>query len=87
MASSGDYFQYFSADMKNHHILDPRTGYSSPYLSGTTVIAPDCMEADALATALMVAAPEDGLALIERLPKVEALLVTKELDRLKTTGF
>ena len=29
-ATSGDYMQPFSADLSQHHILDPRTGYSAP---------------------------------------------------------
>ena len=40
-----------------------------------TVIAQNAEYADALATAICVLGPEDGLALVERLPRVDALLV------------
>jgi hypothetical protein len=47
--------------MRSHHILDPRSGFSAPFLASATVIAPSCAQADTLATALMVMKPEDGL--------------------------
>lgn len=87
VASSGDYFQYFSPDMKNHHIIDPRTGYSSPDLSGATVFAPNCMEADGFSTALMVISPNEGIELIESQPGFEAVLFTKDLQALRTSGL
>lgn len=59
-ATSGDYWQYFSPDHAQHHILNPATGKSSPSLASATVIAPDLTLADALATALMVMEPEKG---------------------------
>jgi thiamine biosynthesis lipoprotein len=44
------------------------------------------MDADALGTALMVLGSQDGLALAERLPGVEAVLVTKDLRVFATSG-
>lgn len=43
-----------------------------------TVVAPDATLADALATGLCVMGAERGMALVERLPRVEALLVDLE---------
>lgn len=87
IATSGDYMQPYSADFKHHHIIDPRTGYSSPELAGVTVLAPDTAQADALATAAMVLGPDAGQALIKQLPGCEALFVTKTLDIVTTSGF
>lgn len=87
MATSGDYQQYFSSDLANHHILNPKTGRSSPFLASASVLAPSCMEADAYATALMVMDPDEGLSLVEQLVGVEALLVTKQMDKIFSTGF
>lgn len=42
--------------------------------------APTATIADALATALMVLGPENGLALLERLPGCAAYLVSKDLE-------
>ncbi|CAN7610603.1 DUF2271 domain-containing protein [Phenylobacterium sp. LjRoot225] len=61
-------------DQAYSHLLDPRTGQPAPRVQAA-VIAPSAMEADALATALAVMPIEQGLALAERRPGVEALLV------------
>ena len=86
VATSGDYMNSFSADFRQHHILDPRTGESPGELASATVLAPTALEADALGTALMVLGSDAGLALAERLPGVEALVVTKGLQVLQTGG-
>lgn len=87
VATSGDYMQYFSADMRYHHILDPRSGVSAPYLASATVVAPTCAEADALATALMVMAQDAGIAMVDGLDDVEAMLVTKEMEMIASGNF
>jgi thiamine biosynthesis lipoprotein len=42
-----------------------------------SVIADTCTFADGLATALMVMGPEKGLALVERLHRVESLIIVR----------
>ena len=66
-ATSGDYWQPFTPDYTQHHILDPHTGRSSPALASATVIAPNLTLADALATTLMVLDAEQGEALAKSL--------------------
>ncbi len=85
-ATSGDYMNYMSPDFALHHILDPRTGRSPLDLASATVIAPTALDADALATALMVLGSSAGLSLAEQLPNTEAVLVTKDLALLQTSG-
>jgi thiamine biosynthesis lipoprotein len=85
-ATSGDYMNAFSPDFALHHILDPHTGQSPLDLASATVIAPTALDADALATALMVLGSRAGLALAERLANTEAVLVTKDLAILTTAG-
>lgn len=76
VVTSGDYERFFELDGKRyHHILDPRTGSPSTGCMSATVTAPDAAFADALATALCVLGPEEGLLLVESLPRVEALVV------------
>lgn len=87
VATSGDYMNSFSADFSRHHILDPRTLASPGELASATVLAPTAMEADALSTAMMVLGVRDGLALVERSPQVEALLVAKDLTVYRSSGF
>jgi FAD:protein FMN transferase len=82
MATSGDYRIFFQiGDRFFSHIIDPRTGW--PETSGVvsaTVVAANCTVADALATALMVMGPEKGVALVDRLPAVECLIVIRQAD-------
>jgi thiamine biosynthesis lipoprotein len=75
-STSGDYESFFVLDgVRYHHVLDPRTGWPARGVTGVTVVSPDATLADALSTALMVLGPEHGLALAERLPEVEAVVV------------
>jgi len=87
VATSGDYYQYFSADMRHHHIIDPRVGFSAPELASVTTVSEKAIHSDALATAVMVLGPEIGLRLIESLPTVEACLLTKNLEIVVSSGF
>lgn len=86
-ATSGDYEQFFIQDGRRyHHILDPRTGDPPGELQSVTVLAPSCTEADALATLVFVLGV-DGLALVERLPGIEAYLVTANGEAVVSSGF
>jgi thiamine biosynthesis lipoprotein len=80
VATSGDYLQYYSADMKNHHIIDPRSGYSAPELASASVLAPSGAQADALATALMVLGPDAGMQCLKNFPDCQVYLVGKDMQ-------
>jgi FAD:protein FMN transferase len=86
-ATSGDYQHAFAADFSQHHIVDPRTGRSPAELASATVLAPSAADADALSTACLVLGKDAALALLERLPHVAGLLVTKEMARFATRNF
>ena len=80
MATSGDYRSYFEIDGNIYsHEIDPRTGYPSRTgVASATVIAPNCTDADALATALMLMPIADGLKLVDSIPKTEAFLMIRQ---------
>ena len=80
MATSGDYRSYFEIDGNIYsHEIDPRTGYPSRTgVASATVIAPNCTDADALATALMLMPITDGLKLVESIPKTEAFIIIRQ---------
>jgi len=86
IATSGDYMQAFTSDFANHHIINPRTGRSSPELASASIIAPTATLADGLATAVMVMG-QAGLQIIEQLSGCEACVVTKNAVIQKTSGF
>jgi len=68
VATSGDYRNYFEVDGRRYsHLVDPRTGYPVDHeLVSVTVIARDCMIADALATALIVLGLDEARAVASR---------------------
>jgi thiamine biosynthesis lipoprotein len=79
VVTSGDYENYIEANGRRYsHILDPRTGYPAPELRSVTIVCPDGELADALATGVSVLGLEAGLALVNRLRGVEAMLVDQE---------
>lgn len=77
VATSGSYRNFFTIEgVRYAHVIDPRSG--RPARTGVlsaSVLGPDCMTADALATALLVLGETEGLAMLEKLPDYEALLV------------
>jgi thiamine biosynthesis lipoprotein len=81
IATSGDYRNYFEENgVRYSHLINPLTGYPIQHnLVSVTVVADKSIEADGLATALMVMGPEKGQALAEK-EGIAALFITKELD-------
>jgi thiamine biosynthesis lipoprotein len=76
ISTSGDYERFFEEDGRRyHHILNPATGQPTETLLSATVIGPDATLTDGLATAVFVLGVADGLALIERYPDYEAIVV------------
>lgn len=79
VSTSGDAWQYVEiAGRRYSHIVDPRTGLGLTTRSSVTVIAPNGMAADGLATAASVLGVENGLALIERTCGAACLMVVVE---------
>ena len=68
VATSGDYEQYFSVDdVRYCHLLNPKTGKTvDSGINSVTVIADDCLTADALATGVFILGQEGIGELAER---------------------
>lgn len=77
MATSGNYRNYYYKDGKKYaHTIDPRTGYPVQHsILSSTVIAEDCMTADALATSFMVMGLEEAEAFCKANPKIDAYFI------------
>ena len=77
MATSGNYRNFYYKDGKKYaHTIDPRTGYPVQHnILSATVIAEDCMTADALATSFMVMGLEEAEAFCKAHPKIDAYFI------------
>src|SRR5690606_31260038 len=77
LATSGNYRNYYVVDsVRYSHTIDPRSGYPVQHgLLSATVVAPDCMTADAYATALMVMGTENAITLLDQVEELEAFLI------------
>jgi len=93
VATSGDYRNYFEYDGKVYsHTINPKTGYPVEHnLASVTVIASNCMEADGLATAVMVMGKDAGMRYIESMNDTEAYFIVRKdkttYETFQTAGF
>jgi thiamine biosynthesis lipoprotein len=77
ISTSGDYERFFIDDAgeRIHHILSPQTGKPVKGLQSVTVLAADATTSDGLSTAIFVLGLEKGLALVNRLSGIEAVII------------
>lgn len=77
VSTSGDYERFFvdDAGARVHHILSPTTGKPIQGVQSVTIIGEDALTTDGLSTAVFVLGPEEGLAMIERLPGVDVVII------------
>jgi thiamine biosynthesis lipoprotein len=60
VATSGDYENFYTADRRYYHIIDPGTARSPLYSHSATVVAPTAIQADQMGVVLMVDDPSAG---------------------------
>jgi len=91
MATSGDYRNYFEAGGQRYsHTIDTRTGRPVTHsLASVTVVDRSAWRADALATALLVMGPEEGMAFATRENLAVLMLLRSEygVEELQTAAF
>ncbi|WP_235982440.1 FAD:protein FMN transferase [Gelidibacter maritimus] len=94
MATSGTYRKFKTDSLGNRysHILDPKTGYpSKTNLLSISVIAKDCMTADAYATAFKAMGLEKVKTFLASHPELKVFLIfendDRELETLALNGF
>jgi thiamine biosynthesis lipoprotein len=79
ISTSGDYERYFIEDgVRYHHIINPKTGDSSRKVISVSVIGKDPTVVDALSTTVFVKGLKEGLALINKLPQFEAVIIDNQ---------
>ena len=97
IATSGNYAnfrEYKDSENIKTHIMNPITGLpleiSDGIVASATVISKNCIDADALATILMLLNKGDAINFIENIDEAEAYIVFFEQDSLnfsETSGF
>ena len=82
MATSGNYRNFYEKDGKKYaHTIDPQTGYPIQQdILSSTVIAEDCMTADAYATAFIVLGKEKALKVLEKDSTLMAYFIIEGKD-------
>jgi thiamine biosynthesis lipoprotein len=87
-STSGDYERFFMKDgVRYHHIIDPDLGQPARGCRSVTIVSKRAVLADGLSTGVFVLGPEKGMALIERLPDVEGVIVTAKNEVLVSSGL
>lgn len=86
IATSGDYRNFYIRDGKKYaHTISPQTGYPVKHnVLSVSVIADDCMTADAYATAFMVMGLERSKKVLEADPSLDALIIYDDEGETKT---
>jgi thiamine biosynthesis lipoprotein len=84
-STSGDYERFF---MKNgrryHHIIDPATGEPGQAVRSVTIVSGSGVIADGLAKGVFLLGPTEGMALVQRLRAIDAVIVTSKNEVLVT---
>lgn len=77
LATSGNYRQFYEENgVKYTHTINPKTGYPvNQSLLSATIIADDCMTADAYATVCMVSGLEKSKKILENHGELEGYLI------------
>jgi thiamine biosynthesis lipoprotein len=82
IATSGNYRNFYEVNgMKYSHTINPKTGFPERNnLLSATIVAENCMLADALATACMVLGLEDAKKLVADMQNIEAYFIFSNQD-------
>jgi len=87
-STSGDYERFFMKDGRRyHHILDPDLGEPARGCRSVTIVTDKAAIADGLSTGVFALGPEKGMALIEKLPDVEGVIVSSDNRVLVSSGL
>jgi thiamine biosynthesis lipoprotein len=86
LATSGNYRKFVEINgLKLGHTLNPITGFpATTDVLSSTIIADDCMTADALATACLALGFEKAKSLVEAESGVEAIFIYSDGEEVKT---
>ena len=87
-STSGDYERFFMKDgVRYHHIIDLRVGEPARLCRSVTLVTDRAVVADALAKGVFILGPDAGMALIERTPGVQGVIVSAKNEVSISSGL
>jgi len=87
VATSGNYEVYFDRDKIFHHIVNPLSGRCPSNEQSVTTVCRSTVTADALSTAVFVMESNRGIALFEKLPGVEGMVISRNGAKHFSSGW
>jgi len=73
--------------VRYHHLLEPVTGYPGMYNRSVLIVASDGFDTDYYSTLLFLMPAEEALALAEKLPEIETIIVSRENQIYVSSGL
>ena len=87
-STSGDYERFFIKDGRRyHHIIDLSAGQPARLCRSVTLVTERAVIADALAKGVFILGPDAGMALIERTPGVQGVIVSAKNEVSISSGL
>ena len=87
-STSGDYERFFMKDGRRyHHIIDLSIGEPARLCRSVTLVTERAVIADALAKGVFILGPDAGMALIERTPGVQGVIVSAKNEVSISSGL
>ncbi|MES9977953.1 MAG: FAD:protein FMN transferase [Candidatus Thiodiazotropha sp. 6PLUC5] len=88
ISTSGDYERFFEAEgIRYHHIITPKTGSSAREVQSVTILGPNATRTDALSTSIFVLGAKAGMAMVNRLDDIEAVIIDNQGQLLSSDGL
>ncbi len=89
VVTSGIYERKLVVEGKEyHHIFDSKTGYPiANEIASVTIVSTESIDGELWTTVLFTHTPEKAIELVEELPGIEALILTRDLTPYATSGI
>jgi len=87
ISTSGSYEIFYDQEQTFHHIVSPQTGHSPTAAVSVTTVANSVMDADALATGLMVIPPAEAIRLVNQQPSCQCFIIGRDGATSHSSGW
>jgi len=87
ISTSGSYEIFYDQEQTFHHIVSPQTGHSPTLATSVTTVANSVMDADALATGLMVMPPAEAIRWVSQQTWCQCFIVGRDKTTVQSPGW